>query len=60
MHFPIKISLTDGISRLSVHQMMRLFGPVREDQQGRPFVLVEDKETLPRFNADSEDEGDED
>lgn len=40
--------------------MMRLFGPVREDQQGRPFVLVEDKETLPRFNADSEDEGDED
>ncbi|OJD35651.1 dna repair protein rad5 [Diplodia corticola] len=45
---------------LTMHQMMRLFGPVKEDEQGRSFVIVEDRETLPRFNADSEDEGDED
>ncbi|KAL1633803.1 hypothetical protein SLS56_002682 [Neofusicoccum ribis] len=45
---------------LSVQEMMRLFGPVSEDGEGRPFIMVEEKETLPRFNADSEDEGDED
>ncbi|KAB2573725.1 SNF2-related protein [Lasiodiplodia theobromae] len=45
---------------LSVSEMMRLFGPVREDNQGREFIIVEDKETLPQYDADSEDEGDED
>ena len=39
---------------------MNLFGPVERDDQGRSFVIVEDQDTLPRFNADSEDEGDED
>ncbi|KAH7063453.1 SNF2 family N-terminal domain-containing protein [Macrophomina phaseolina] len=44
---------------LSMNDMMRLFGQVGEDGEGHPFIMVEDKDTLPRFNADSEDEGDE-
>ncbi|KAF2143698.1 uncharacterized protein K452DRAFT_325644 [Aplosporella prunicola CBS 121167] len=45
--------------RLTVQDMMRLFGPVHEDDEGHPFIIAEDRDTLPRFNADSEDEGDE-
>ncbi|KAL1628748.1 hypothetical protein SLS54_001436 [Diplodia seriata] len=45
---------------LTMDQLMNLFGPVERDDQGRSFVIVEDQDTLPRFNADSEDEGDED
>jgi len=40
---------------------MRLFGDVEEDQDGKPFILVEDKETLPMIGGDSDDElGDDD
>lgn len=54
------MSLSDVLCSLSVSEMMRLFGPVREDDRGREFIIVEDKETLPQYDADSEDEGDED
>ncbi|KAK8160923.1 SNF2 family N-terminal domain-containing protein, partial [Phyllosticta citrichinensis] len=46
--------------KLSIVEMMRLFGRVEEDEgTGRPFIVVENQETVPRFDQDSEDEGDE-
>lgn len=60
LYWPTTMSLSDVLCSLSVSEMMRLFGPVREDDRGREFIIVEDKETLPQYDADSEDEGDED
>lgn len=42
----------------TMHEMLRLFGQVGRDEEGRPFVAVEDKDTLPRVDANSEDECD--
>jgi len=35
--------------------LLRLFGNVEEDQDGKPFILVEDKERLPMIGGDSDD-----
>lgn len=53
--FGVYTVLTDAY-RLSIKELMRLFGPVREDEEGKPFILVDDKETFPMVGADSEDE----
>ncbi|KAK7618626.1 DNA repair protein-like protein rad5 [Phyllosticta citricarpa] len=47
----------DG-KKLSMIELMQLFGNVKEDGSGRPFIVVENQQTIPRFNQDSEDEGD--
>ncbi|KAK3062188.1 hypothetical protein LTS18_004636, partial [Coniosporium uncinatum] len=41
--------------KLSTRDLMRLFGDVEEDQDGKPFILVEDKETLPMIGGGSDD-----
>ena len=32
------------LKQLATHDLMRLFGPVGEDEHGRPFILVDDDE----------------
>ena len=32
------------LKQLATHDLMRLFGPVGEDENGRPFILVDDNE----------------
>ncbi|KAK8249972.1 SNF2 family N-terminal domain-containing protein [Phyllosticta capitalensis] len=46
--------------KLTMTELLQLFGQVEEDSQGKQFIVVENKHTVPRFNQDSEDEGDED
>lgn len=56
MRWPWITSVLIDLFRLSIKELMRLFGPVREDEEGKPFILVDDKETFPMVGADSEDE----
>jgi hypothetical protein len=44
---------------LTVKEILHLFGDVDEDSDGQPFILVEDKETLPNPGAGGEDGDDE-
>jgi hypothetical protein len=37
--------------------LLRLFGEIDEDEDGQPFILVDNRETLPNPNGDQEDEG---
>jgi hypothetical protein len=49
------------VNRLSIKEIIRLFGgEVGEDQDGNPFIIVDNKETRPNPLADVEDMGDED
>jgi hypothetical protein len=43
-------------NRLSIKELLHLFGDVEEDEDGQPFILVEDKETLLNPAADSDNE----
>jgi hypothetical protein len=43
--------------RLSITELLRLFGDVDEDEDGNPFILVENRETLPNPNGDKDDDG---
>jgi hypothetical protein len=42
--------------RLTIPELLRLFGDVGEDEDGQPFILVEDKATLLNPIGDSDDE----
>jgi len=47
--------------RLEVVELLKLFGnEVGEDEDGQPFIFVENKETRPNPAADDDDPGDED
>lgn len=41
---------------LEVSQLLRLFGPTREDSEGKPFIMVEDYPDIPYVDRDSDDE----
>jgi hypothetical protein len=36
---------------------MRLFGPLGEDSEGKPFIMVDDPQTPGGFKVDKDDEG---
>jgi hypothetical protein len=44
------------VRRLTIPELLRLFGEVEEDSDGNPFILVHNRETLPNPNGDLEDE----
>jgi hypothetical protein len=47
------------MARLTFKELLSLFGPVREDDNGTAFVLVDNKELNPDIGmADDEEEGD--
>ena len=41
----------------SIRDLMRLFGDVEDDANGRPFILVEDVDTRGGLHADGDGEG---
>jgi hypothetical protein len=41
---------------LSIKELLHLFGDVEEDEEGQPFILVEDKETFLNPAGDSDDD----
>ncbi|KAF2273008.1 uncharacterized protein EI97DRAFT_425181 [Westerdykella ornata] len=43
--------------RLKLRDIMRLFGPVSEDSEGRPFILVHNSNPAGGFHADEDHEG---
>ncbi|KAF1985139.1 hypothetical protein K402DRAFT_335351 [Aulographum hederae CBS 113979] len=43
--------------KLTVMELLQLFGPVEEDAEGNPFIMVENKDPLINPQADSDDEG---
>jgi hypothetical protein len=45
------------MSRLTIPELLRLFGPVENDEDGNPFILIENRETIPNPNGDVEDDG---
>jgi hypothetical protein len=45
------------LPRLTIPELLRLFGEVEDDEDGNPFILVENRETLPNPNGDLDDEG---
>lgn len=45
------------LPRLSIKDLMRLFGPVAEDESGKPFILVDNPDARGGFRADRDDEG---
>lgn len=42
--------------KLTTKELMRLFGPLEEDDEGTPFILVPDAPTLPRIVPGGDDE----
>lgn len=42
---------------MSIRDLMRLFGPVDEDSEGKPFIMVDDPQTHGGFKVDKDDEG---
>lgn len=45
------------LPRLTIPELLRLFGDVNEDANGDPFILVNNRDTRPNPNGDMEDEG---
>lgn len=45
------------VCRLGTKDLMRLFGPVMEDGQGKPFIMVDNADPHSGFRADKDDEG---
>lgn len=43
--------------KMSIRDMLRLFGNVHDDEQGRPFIWTNDSNDRGGFYADSDDEG---
>lgn len=49
------VSFTD-LNRLTVPELLRLFGDVEEDDEGQPFILVEDRATIPNPGGDEDED----
>ena len=47
-----------GAGRLDVRDMMRLFGNIDQDEDGKPYILVDDPDPGVRLHADEEFEDD--
>ena len=44
------------VCRLTIEELLRLFSPMRENDDDQGFIYVEDKHTNPMVNVDTEDE----
>jgi hypothetical protein len=42
---------------MNTRELMRLFGNLEEDPEGRPFILVDNPDPRSGFRADRDDEG---
>jgi hypothetical protein len=42
---------------MSIRDLMRLFGNLQEDDNGRPFIMVDNPDPRGGFMAHSDDEG---
>lgn len=51
------ITLTKCVLSMDLRDLMRLFGNLDEDDDGRPFIMVEDPPHTGEFRADRDDEG---
>lgn len=43
--------------RMSIADLMRLFGNLEEDPEGKPFIMVDNPDPRGGFRADGDDEG---
>lgn len=44
-------------SKMSIRDLMRLFGNLEEDENGRPFILIDNPDRRGGFHADGDHEG---
>ncbi|KAF2188287.1 hypothetical protein K469DRAFT_627819 [Zopfia rhizophila CBS 207.26] len=44
------------VKKMSIRDLMRLFGPVADDKNGKPFIMVDNPDSCSSFRADSDDE----
>jgi hypothetical protein len=42
---------------MTVRELMRLFGNLADDPEGKPFILVDNPDPAGGFRADRDDEG---
>lgn len=42
---------------MGMPDLMRLFGNLQEDSDGRPFIMVDNPDSMGGFRADRDDEG---
>lgn len=42
---------------MSIRDLMRLFGNLQEDNEGKPFILVDNQDRRGGFQASRDDEG---
>jgi hypothetical protein len=47
----------DWYGRLEIRDLMRLFGNLDEDADGKPFIMVDNPDPRGGFRADRDDEG---
>ncbi|KAE9984365.1 hypothetical protein EG328_008851 [Venturia inaequalis] len=47
----------DQQRKLTIPELLRLFGDVDDDENGDPFIMVNNRDTRPNPNGDLEDEG---
>ncbi|KAL6710401.1 hypothetical protein ACN47E_009347 [Coniothyrium glycines] len=45
------------LKKMGIRDLMRLFGNLREDNEGKPFILVDNPDPMGGFRADRDDEG---
>ena len=43
--------------RMSIRDLMRLFGNLEEDTDGKPYIMVDNPDPRGGFRADRDDEG---
>jgi hypothetical protein len=43
--------------KMGIRDLMRLFGNIRDDEEGRPFILVDNVDPRGGFHADKDHEG---
>ena len=44
-------------TRLGIKDLLRLFGPITEDEKGNPFIMVDNPDPVGGFRPDKNDEG---
>jgi hypothetical protein len=49
--------LADTCLRMNIRELMRLFGNLDEDSDGKPFIMVDNPNPMGGFRPDRDDEG---
>lgn len=53
----LNTQLTELLTRMDIRDLMRLFGNLEEDSNGRPFIMVDNPDPRGGFRAGRDDEG---